>query len=137
MPVITAGTLWEIFRHSYQWLANLRRAKTARKKESVQALREVILASRRTTVYIGQLRDTGQRDHEKEAVLSELWTRLAFTLEDLGLEKLAEKCKIKGKQWADPAYSDAAFLARADNKLETIENLAEGILADMRRKHGD
>ncbi|BAO44200.1 hypothetical protein [Thiolapillus brandeum] len=104
MEPLTSSTLESLFNHGSRWLANLRRAKSARKRESVKALRQVILAARETAVYIRKLNDSDERDHDIERHLSLLWTEPGFCLEDLELKKLAKRCQIKGKHWADPGH---------------------------------
>ncbi|WP_457676367.1 hypothetical protein [Thiolapillus sp.] len=133
MNTLTGKTLGELFSHASRWLANLRRARLERKRESIEALRQVITASRETAVYIRQLEDTGRRDHQMERHLALLWTELGFSLEDLGLEKLAKRCQIKGKHWANPEYYDKDFLTRSDISLERMERLARELLADISR----
>ncbi len=133
MEAVTSVSLWELIKHGYNWLSNLRRAKVSRKKQSVQALRNVILAARETAVYIRQLNETGHRDHGVESRLTVLWTKLGFTLADLGLGKLAKRCQIKGKEWADPTHYDREFLDRADVKLERMERLANELLFELDR----
>ena len=133
MEAVTSVSLWELIKHGYNWLSNLRRAKTTRKNQSVQALRNVILAVRETAVYIRQLNETGHRDHGVESRLAVLWTDLGFTLSDLGLNKLAKRCQIKGKQWEDPTHYDREFLDRADVKLELMERLANELLFELDR----
>jgi len=86
-----------------QLLGNLKRAKDKRKKESIEALRKVVIAARKTSVYMRQVQETGNRSHDTEAELAVLWTELSFALQDLGVDKLAKRCYIKGKQWADRA----------------------------------
>lgn len=133
MERVGAGLLWDVFKHLRAWLANLRRAGEARKRESVRALREVVKAARETAVYMRRLQDTGTRDHAVEARLAVLWTDLGFALEDLGIEKLAKRCRVLGKQWAEPAFYDEEFLKKADVSLERMEGLARGILGEIRR----
>ncbi|WP_293649584.1 hypothetical protein [Thiolapillus sp.] len=133
MNTLTSKALGELFSHGSRWLANLRRAKTARKQESVEALRKVIVAARETAVYLRRLHDSGKRDHEIERNLAVLWTELAFTLEDLGLNKLAKRCQIKGRHWADPGHYDNDFLEKSDTSLERMEKLARDMLAEIRR----
>lgn len=125
---ISPRLLWEIFKHVRSWLANLSRAGQQRRQESVRALRNVILAARETSVYLRQVRQTGQAEHKSERELAKLWTQLGFELDDLGLKKLAKRCHISGKHWADPDYFDALFLGQADISLDTMEKLARQIL---------
>ena len=91
MAEISAGLLWDLFKHARSWLVNLNRAGERRKRESKEALRGIILASRQTAVYLRQLEDSGRRDHEAERRLSTRWTELGFELEDLGIGKLAKR----------------------------------------------
>jgi len=133
MEALTTKILGDLFNHGYKWLTNLRRAKTERKQESIQALRQVVTASRETAVYIRQLNDNGNRNHDTERRLSLLWTELAFTLEDLSISKLAKRCQIKGKLWSDPGYHDKEFLDKADVSLDKMEKLAHELLAEINR----
>lgn len=132
MDVITAKSLFELIRHGYRWLSNLSRAKEQRKQQSVLALRQVVIASRETAVYIRQLSDNGRRDHAVERHLATLWTRLGFALEDLGLARLAKRCRITGRHWAEPDHYDSEFLHKADVSLERMERLATEILHQIK-----
>ena len=131
MEAVTSSALWELIKHGYKWLSNLSRAKDERKRQSISALRNVILASTETAVYIRQLNETAKRDHSVESRLSVLWTDLGFALSDLGLNKLAKRCKIKGKHWSDPTYFDQEFLDKADVKLDRMERLANELLFEI------
>ena len=131
MAELTTDTLWEIFKNGATWLTNLKRAGEARKIESRKAVRQIITAARETAVYVRRLNETGVHDHETEARLSRLWTELAFTLEDLKIDKLAKRCMIKGKYWSDPDHYDGDFIEKADISLERMERLAREILADI------
>ena len=133
MANISAGLLWEIFKHAGSWLTNLNRASDQRKQQSIDALRNIILASRETAVYIRQMNDTSSRDHAAEKHLSALWTDLGFALQDLGISKLAKRCNIKGKQWAMPEHYDADFIKKADVSLDRMERLAQEILLKIQR----
>ncbi|UFS62545.1 hypothetical protein LOH54_00075 [Sulfurimonas sp. HSL-3221] len=128
---ISAGVLWDIFKHTGSWLINLGRAGEARKRQSVTALRNVITAARETSVYIRQVRDTGKRDHAAEKDLTLLWTELGFALHDLGIEKLARRCQIKGKEWSDPEQYNPVFLEKAHISLERMERIAKEILRQI------
>ncbi len=112
MAGIGPALLWDIFKHVGSWLTNLSRAGQARKTESVKALREVITAARETAVYVRQMQDSGKRDHDAERRLAVLWTRLGFALRDLGIEKLAKRCQIAGKDWQHPATMRKIFWTR-------------------------
>lgn len=131
MAVLTDISLWELFKHLKQWLINLDRAGALRKKQSIDALRAVIIAARNTQAYVRRLTDTGKQDHAQEAMLSEKWTELGFRLGDLGLSKLAKRCDIKGRYWADPSRFDGDFLQKADVGLERMEQLARQLVADI------
>ena len=133
MAEIGAGLMWEILKHASSWLANLGRASKGRKEQSIRALREVVTASRQTAVYLRHMKETGNRNPKTEAHLAVLWTELGFALEDIGIGKLAKRCQIRGKLWADPERYDDDFLQKADVSLEKIETLANGILAQINR----
>ena len=60
-----------------------------------------------------------------------MWTELGFRLTDLGLDKLAKRCDISGRYWADPQRFDDDFLARADVGLERMEQLARHLIAEV------
>ena len=136
MAVISDISLWALFKHLGSWLGNLSRARQQRKRESIEALRAVVVAARHTQVYLRQLDDTGQQNHATEANLAGLWTELGFRLNDLGLTRLAKRCDIRGRYWADPRDLDADFLQRADIGLERMEQLARQLLADIEAAHG-
>lgn len=130
MPVVTGNGL-QLLRHAIQWLANLRRARESRKRESIQALRRVVTAARETTVYLRQLNNEQRRDHAVERHLTVLWTELGFALQDLGLHKLAKRCQITGKHWASPEHFREDYLQQADVGLERMEQLARQLLAEV------
>ena len=131
MDAINPKLLWEIFKHIQRWLANLNRAGEARQQQSRKALRNVIIAARETNVYVRQIQDTQQTDHATERHLAKCWTQLGFDLEDLRLNKLAKRCHITGKHWADPKFYSDDFLQKADISLERMETLAKQILLDI------
>ncbi|MGB5201892.1 MAG: hypothetical protein WBN68_12185 [Sedimenticolaceae bacterium] len=133
MELITDISLWELVKHLKQWLLNLRKAGEARKNESIDALRAVIVAARQTSAYVRRLNDIGQQDHAEEANLTAMWTELSFKLADLKLSKLAKRCDIKGRYWANPAQFDAEFLEKADIGLERMEQLARQMVAEIER----
>lgn len=131
LDIFTGISLWELVKHTASWLSNLKRAKQARKKESIDALRKVVVAARKTSVYMRQLNETGTRSHQTEAELAVFWTELSFALQDLGVNKLAKRCYIKGKQWADPSQMDQDYLEKADVGLEKMEQLANTVLLEL------
>lgn len=131
MTELTAGALWALFKNGATWLTNLKRASQARKTESRKAVRQIVTAARETAVYVRRLNGIEVHDHKTEARLSRLWTELAFTLEDLKIDKLAKRCMIKGKYWSNPDHYNEDFLEKADISLERMERLAREILADI------
>lgn len=134
IELLTGISLWELVKHAGSWLGNLKRANGARQQASIDALRKVVIAARKTAVYMRQRNETGQASHTTEAELAELWTALGFALQDLGVDKLAKRCAIVGRQWADPSQFDQAFLAKADVGLDKLEQLANAMLHDLTRK---
>jgi hypothetical protein len=136
MENISAGLLWDIFKHARAWLANLSRANDQRKQQSIRALRDIISASRETAVYMRQMGESGKSDHTTERHLAVLWTELGFALEDLGIDKLAKRCQITGKHWADPGHYSEEFIKKADVSLERMEELAKEILHDIKNTSG-
>lgn len=130
VDLVTSVSLWELIKHAGSWVVNLRRASAARKEESVTALRQVIIAAQKTTVYVRQINETGRKDHSIEAELSIAWTELSFRLDDLGIDALAQRCRMKGKHWADPNQFSSEELEKADVGLEKMESLASEILSE-------
>ena len=121
---LTAVEWLGLLTHVKRWVSNLLRARKGRKAESKKALRSVIRAVRETEIYIRQLKEGGKKSIKTEKELSLLWTDLSFMLKDLKLEKLAKRCQIKGKYWADPSRYDSDFLNRAGTKLPEVERVA-------------
>ncbi|WP_040663165.1 hypothetical protein [Neptuniibacter caesariensis] len=131
MAPIPGTSFSELLTHAVRWLSNLQRAKAMRKQDSISALRKVISASRETSVYIRQLNDEGKREHKTERHLTLLWTELGFALEDLGLHKLAKRCQISGKHWADPEHYSKDFLSKANVSLDKMERTARSLLTEL------
>ncbi len=125
MIELTAKEWLGLLTHLKKWVSNLRRASKQRKLESKKALREVIKAVRKTTVYTRNLKQSKKASLKQESELSLLWTDLSFTLDDLGLRKLAKRCHIKGIYWSDPTQLDDDFLDKAEVGLADIERLAK------------
>jgi len=121
---LTAVEWLGLLTHVKRWVSNLLRARKGRKAESKKALRSVIRAVRETEIYIRQLKEGGKKSIKTEKELSLLWTDLSFMLKDLKLEKLAKRCQIKGKYWADPSRYDSDFLNKAGTKLPEVESVA-------------
>lgn len=59
---------WEVAKHLKTWVTNLKRARDNRKKESIEALRQVIVSGRGMRVYINEL--------------SEEWAKFSYLLKD-------------------------------------------------------
>jgi hypothetical protein len=131
IEVVTTISLWELTKHTGTWIANLKRAKDSRKKQSIEALRKVITSSRQTAIYLRQLQEDIDRNIQKEGELSMLWTELGFELEDLGVKKLAKRCQIKGKHWENPQQSDKEYMKKADVSLERMERIAKEVLHEI------
>lgn len=125
MPItgleITAADLISLLTHVKRWISNLSRAGKDRKAESRKALRSVILAVRETEIYIRHIKDGGGKSIKTERELSLRWTELSFELEDIGLNKLANRCRVTGKYWADPKKFSTSFLDSLADKLNQIE----------------
>lgn len=134
MLILGADELKNLLTHVVRWLANLGRANDERKKASITAVREVILVARRTATYLRHVEQTGQQDVKQEQDLAERWTRLGFSMQDLGLAKLAKRCDIRGRAWADPQQFSAEFMQKADVSLESIEKLATQAINDVSGK---
>lgn len=132
IEVLSPVALWDLIKNASRWLVNLRRASESRQEASIDALRKVVIAARKTAVYMRQLNDTSKRDYKTEADLAALWTELSFALDDLKVHKLAKRCLINGKQWADPTSMSEEFLAKADVGLDRVEQLASQLLASLK-----
>ena len=57
MALITDISLWALIKHLKSWLTNLRRAGDERKRQSIKALRAVIIAARNTRAYLRKMND--------------------------------------------------------------------------------
>ena len=134
MPLaeIGASEILSIITHIKKWVTNLLRAKAKRKQQSKDALRAVIRAVRKTTIYLRIIRETGENSIDKEEELSLLWTELSFKLEDIRLKKLAERCIILSRYWADPLEFDESFLSKVGSRLSDIEHLALTSLEEIK-----
>lgn len=121
---LTVGDWLDLLAHVKKWVTNLLRAGPKRKGESKEALRSVVRAVRETEIYVRHLSEGGQKSIDTERELSFRWTDLSFALEDLKLESLAKRCRIKGQYWADPSRFDRDFLDKAGTKLSDVERVA-------------
>ena len=70
--LLTPTAIWPLIKNANQWLVNLRRASKNRQLESIATLKKVILAARKTAVYVRQLEDTKQRHYPTEDELARL-----------------------------------------------------------------
>ena len=131
MIELSTGGLLSIITHLKKWVGNLLRAKEERKKESREALRAVIKASRKTALYLRRLREDGGKSLGKEEELTLLWTELSFRVKDLKLDSLSERCNLLGQYWVDPTLLDPAFLDRARERLAEVEKLASTSLKQI------
>ncbi|MCU7919228.1 MAG: hypothetical protein KZQ95_12855 [Candidatus Thiodiazotropha sp. (ex Epidulcina cf. delphinae)] len=120
---LTAGDWINLLTHVKKWVSNLLRAGQARKEQSRDALRSVIRAVRETEIYVRHLNEGGEKSIDTERQLSFRWTDLSFALEDLALDGLAKRCRIKGQYWADPSRFDREFLDKAGTKLSEVERV--------------
>lgn len=90
-PIDLGPQEWlSLISHVKRWLGNLLSARALRKRESTEALRAVVKAVRKTTVYLRHLREGSKRSRRLESELALLWTDLAFAVEDIGLDALAK-----------------------------------------------
>jgi len=117
-----------VLTHVKRWISNLKRAGSERKAQSRKALRSVILAVRETQVYVRKLKEGGRKSIKTEKALSLRWTNLSFDLQDIGLKKLSNRCRVTGKYWADPGTFEKDFLSKLAKRLDEIEQFA--VLAD-------
>lgn len=120
---LTAGDWINLLTHVKKWVSNLLRAGQARKEQSRDALRSVIRAVRETEIYVRHLNEGGEKSIDTERQLSFRWTDLSFALEDLALDGLAKRCRIKGQYWADPSRFDREFLDKSGTKLSEVERV--------------
>lgn len=130
MDLLTTPSLRELLGHLGRWLGALRGAGEARRLASRRALQQVVLAVRETSVH-GPALAAGSLDSATRVQLTRLWTELSFTLDELGLDKLAKRCRLLGQQLADPAHTDAALLAAAGVRLSEIERQARALLSRL------
>lgn len=131
MTTLADGLLKELLRHLGTWLSNLQRAGARRQRESIEALRAVVIAARHTQAYLRGRDKRKRQDHTEEARLAGMWTELGFRLSDLDLTRLAKRCDINGRYWANPDQFDDEFLHRADIGLARMEQLARQLIAGI------
>ena len=93
-----------------------------------QALRKVVLAVRETQLYLRRVSEKRRNSLRREERLALLWTNLSLELQDLGLAKLAKRCRITGQYWADPGQFTPEFLESAGTRLPEIEKAAQLLL---------
>ena len=122
-PPLSASTAIALSKFLSQWMRGLGRASCKRKNECLAAIDAVIVATRRTQAY-SRTRTDGMSDPKTEESLAMLWTKLGLKLEKLKVKKLAKRCDIKGRYWADPKRFSNEWLAQADVGLESVDRLA-------------
>ena len=129
----TSGALSAALKHVLTWLTNLRRAGNSRKQASLEAINQVILAIRKTSVYSRAL-ESGNTDLSIESELAVLWTELGFELQRLGLIKLAKRCDVAGRYWSSPKSFSKEWLDQAEVGLDAVEKLAIQLKAEIQSK---
>ena len=102
--------------HVKRWLGNLLRARKLRKQQSTEALRAVVKAVRKTTVYVRHLRDGRKRLRRIESELALLWTELSFAVEEIGLDTLAKRYNTTGREGPTGRSSTTNFCFRRHQK---------------------
>lgn len=132
MPEITvsASSLATLGRYLLQWLQSLSKASDDRKRECLHAIEAVQAAVRRTQRYV-QERNSGRIDAKTEADLASMWTDLGFRLSDLGVKKLAKRCDVKGRYWADKRKFSEEWWDQADIELDSVAELARRLHAEI------
>lgn len=130
-PQLGPAEWLEIFAHLRRWLGNLGRGKRERQEKSRRALHSVVRAVRETQVYLRRRQQRRTPSLKREERLALRWTDLALELDELGLGKLAKRCRITGQYWADPGRFTEAFLQQAGTRLPEIEKAALALLKDL------
>ena len=129
--VLGVGEILAIISHVKKWVTNLIRANKERKEQSIDALRAVVQAARKTKIYSPYLHKEDNKSIDKKAELSALWTDLSFALVDIGLIKLSKSCNNLGSYWADPAAFEENFIETLGNRLQDIEERARKSLKEI------
>ena len=129
-PTLPAKTAITLGKFLIQWMRGLTRASDERKKNCLQAIEAVIVATRRTQAYC-RARDAGTPDPRTEEDLAMLWTRLGFQLNGLKVTKLAKRCDVKGRYWASPEKFSKEWLDQADIGLESVDRVARQLKAQI------
>jgi hypothetical protein len=130
-PTLSAKSAAMLAKYLVQWLHSLAKASTERKRDCLTAIDGVIAAVRRTRAYC-RGRDQGHSDFDTEGQLAEMWTRLGFDLNDLGVTKLAKRCDVKGRFWADPKQFSEQWWTQADISLDAVERLARKLHVEIK-----
>ncbi len=129
-PTLPAATVIALAKFLGQWLYGLKKASDARKTECLEAIDLVIIATRKTQAY-SRAKDEGKANPRTEEELAMLWADLGIQLEQLKVRKLAKRCDIKGKYWANPKQFSTEWLAQADIGLEAVDRLARQMKAQI------
>ncbi len=129
-PLKEAIFYWEVAKHLKKWVTNLKRARENRKNESIEALRQVIVASRGMRIYINEWKE-GVRDYPSEKQLSEEWTKLGFLVKDLGLQDLSNKCDELALKLTMIDQVGKETVEKTREALVSIEERAREILNEV------
>lgn len=132
-PQLGPAEWLDILAHLRKWVTNLGRGKRERQEKSRAALRSVVRAVRETQVYLRRRELRRAVSLKREERLALRWTDLALELDELGLGKLAKRCRITGQYWADPGQFTDAFLEKAGTRLPEIEKAAQLLLNELGR----
>lgn len=131
IEMVTTISLWELGKHAISWVNNLRRAKLARRQQSLNALRQVVVAAQKTQIYLQHLDQHADDLIEQQLALAEQWTALSFELDDLGLGKLASRCRMRGSEWASFADAPAEQTEKLTMGLARLQRDALEILDQL------
>lgn len=118
---ISKNKYYEMIEGVFEWLKSLDSTSEKKRKDSVDALRSVVLAIRETSNYLNS-KDTNNYIIEKK--LSNSWTELSFKLKDLDMSMLAKKCFLKGKYWSNPEDYNSKNISQSVISLDMMEHLA-------------
>ncbi len=121
---------WEVAKHLKTWVTNLKRARDSRKKESIEALRQVVVSSRGMRIYINEWSE-GVRHYSSEIALSEEWTKLSYLLKDLDLKDLANKCDELAVKLTKIDSTNNETVEKTREALVNIEDRAKEILDEV------
>ena len=137
---IETGTLLRLFESVLGFVEDLRGDSTKKKKDSIEVLDNVILASNVTLAYVSEINDglklNQKEKRDRERKISYEWKKLSRALQHLGQSKLAKICDIKGTYWATKGKDGTSqfsrdFLDKAGTSLSNVETLAKLALKEI------